>query len=117
MCGTGLGVNYSGQYLSSAIKRQAPKTAVKLVTQRILQNDQENDHFRKLAGKDYELFLNSSQLTSESIDIDSLQARGYESGVRGLFTYQENIILINNQMQIWAAVIEEDKVYYYTNSP
>jgi hypothetical protein len=90
---------------------------VKLVTLRILQNDQENDHFRKLAGKDYELFLNSSQLTSESIDIDSLQVRGYESGVRGLFTYQENIILINNQMQIWAAVIEEDKVYYYTNSP
>lgn len=38
------------------------------------------------------------------------------SGVRGLFTLLENIIMVNGEGQMWATVIDDDNVYYYTNS-
>lgn len=57
-----------------------------------------------------------SQLTTEESDPDSLAARVHASGVRGLFTLVENIIMVNGEGQMWAAMIDDDNVYYYTNS-
>ncbi len=108
-----MGVTYSGAYRKAGTKLPPDET---LATLGILKNDREETQFRRLVGNDYDLFLNSSQLTAEESDLDSLAARVHTSGVRGLFTLAENIIMVDGQGQMWAAVIDDDNVYYYTNS-
>jgi hypothetical protein len=112
LCSAGMGVTYTGAYAKAGTRQPPVET---LVTLGILRDDQEEAAFRQLVGADYDLFLESSQLTSEESDLDSLGARVHTSGVRGLFTLSENIILVNGQGQLWAAVIDGDNVNYYTN--
>ncbi|MBD0256860.1 MAG: hypothetical protein ICV83_14170 [Cytophagales bacterium] len=113
LCSAGMGVTYTGAYRKAGT---TPRSVETLITIGILKNNQEETQFRHLVGNDYDLFLNSSQLTAEDSDLDSLAARVHTSGVRGLFTLAENIIMVNGQGQMWAAVIDDDSVYYYTNS-
>jgi hypothetical protein len=35
--------------------------------------------------------------------------------LRGLYTIMENIIMIDSSKNIWAAVIDDNKIYYFTN--
>jgi len=37
-------------------------------------------------------------------------------GVRGLFTYVESIVMVNEQGEMWAATIDGDVVRYFTNT-
>jgi hypothetical protein len=113
LCSAGMGVTYTGAYRKAGT---GPPPVETLATLGILENDREDAQFRRLVGNDYELFLNSSQLTAEESDLDSLAARVHTSGVRGLFTLVENIIMVNGQGQMWTAVIDDDNVYYYTNT-
>jgi hypothetical protein len=67
----------SSTILSTGAYRKAgttPTPVETLVTIGILKNDQEETQFRRLVGNDYDLFLNSSQLTAEESDLDSLAA-------------------------------------------
>ena len=72
--------------------------------------------FKKLVGSSYSQFVNSTQLTSEDDDLDGLNSTVYSSGVKGLYTIMENIIMIDSLNNIWAAVIDDNKVYYFTNT-
>jgi hypothetical protein len=116
LCFTGMGVTYTGQYINKKIlltKTIKEKTFIDL---HIL-TTQEDSIFRELVGDKYSLFVNTTQLTSEDTDLDSLHAKVIASGVRGLFTSMENIIMIDSSNNIWAAVIDnsDNKVLYYTN--
>jgi hypothetical protein len=119
ICFAPMGVSYEGNYYSSKyqLAKEDKKVAKRetLLTLGVFDNDAEDSIFRKLMGDDYDLFLGSTQLSSESDDLDSLNAKVRSSGVRGLFTSMENIIMIDTANNIWAAVIDDDKVLYYTN--
>jgi len=113
-CSAGLSVTYSGNYRNKKLVIKEKK--FDLINLGIFKNETENNIFKKLVSNNYSLFVESTQVTSEDEDLDNLNARVYSSGVNGLYTFMENIIMIDESNNIWAAVINDDKVYYYTNS-
>ncbi len=113
-CFTGMAVTYDGVYKSS-IKISAKENEEDLVKLGIFKTQKEDSLFQSLVGDSYLLFVNSTQLTSEDDDLDSLNTTVRSSGVRGLYTFMENIIMTDTSDNIWAAVIDDNKVYYFTN--
>jgi len=113
-CGAGAGVYFSGYYYKHPPKRLEET----LLSLGMLDNDAQDKKFRALVGDDYKLFVNSSQLIFEKEkDKDSLGAVVHQAAVKHMFTDMENIILINERLDIWAAVIHGDSVNYYSNRP
>ncbi|MGN6647052.1 MAG: hypothetical protein ACTHJT_11035 [Cytophaga sp.] len=115
LCFAGMGVSYSGKYINAKLP-SAQEQKETLLSLEIFNTTEQDSLFKNLVGDDYDLFVNSTQLTSESDDLDSLHATVTASGVRGLFTSMENIIMIDKKNMIWAAVIDGDEVLYFTNS-
>jgi hypothetical protein len=114
-CFAGMGVWYSGKYINVKLPsaKEQPETLLSLG---IIETEYQDSLFKVLVGENYDLFVNSTQLSSETEDLDSLHATVTSSGVRGLFTSMENIIMIGNENTICAAVIDGDEVLYFTNS-
>lgn len=113
-CSTGLNVTYSGSYIN---KKKAIRIKERLTLKKlgVFKTFGEDSTFQKLVGKNYPLFINSTQLQFEKDDLDNLDTKVTSSAVRGLFTIMENIIMINSSKNIWAAVIDDNKVFYFTN--
>ena len=111
ICGAGVGVYYSGIYYTKPPKRKEET----LLTLGMLNTEIQDKKFRQLVGDDYKLFVSSSQMVfAESKDLDSLHATVHEAGVNHMMQEKANIILINDHLDIWAAVIDEDSIKYYT---
>jgi hypothetical protein len=113
-CFTAMGVYYDGKYINEKV---APSDNEQdYIDSFILLDDTAaNKMLKKLVGSDFDLFVNSSQLSyPDTLDIDSLLANVHASGVRGLFTEMENVVMVDSAKNIWAAVIDDHKVYYYT---
>lgn len=115
-CEAGIGVSYDGVYRNSKKTPTKLKKEENLVNLQMLDSPQQDSAFRRLVGDSYDLFVNATQLTSEAEDLDSLHAKVRSSGINGLFTLMENIIMIDSSNNIWAAVIDDKKVYYFTTS-
>ncbi len=115
LCYAGMGVWYSGKYINAKLPsaKGQPETLLSLG---IFDTPYQDSLFRELVGDNYDLFVNSTQLSSETEDLDSLHTTVTASGVRGLFTSMENIIMIDKANTIWAAVIDGNEVLYFTNS-
>jgi hypothetical protein len=114
-CAAGAGVLYSGEYRNvkkAKGKKEGPKTLVDLG---VFENYRQDSIFKALVGAQYDLFVNSTQYTAQNDDLDSVNATVNASGVKGLARYMENIIMINPRGHIWAAVIDDDKILYFTN--
>jgi hypothetical protein len=78
----------------------------------------ENDRiFAQLTGKDYKKFAETCQLIFAIDDLDEFGAKVHACGVRGLFTFMESIIMTTASGKIYAAVIDDPKVLYFTNDP
>ena len=116
ICGAGAGVSYAGRYKNSRLLSKDDKEEKTLVDLGVLKTPEEDAAFKKLVGDAYGLFTGSTQQVSEDDDLDNLHTRVYASGVTGLYTVSENIIMIDSAKNIWAAVINNDKVDYYTNT-
>ena len=114
ICYAGMGVSYDGQYKNSKIVSEEKDET--LLSLGIFKTEKEDSLFKSLVGSDYSLFVYSTQTTSEEEDLDSLHAKVYYSGVTGLYTIQENIVMIDSLNNIWAAVLHREKVHYFTNS-
>ena len=115
ICYAGMGVSYDGQYKNSKIVAEEKDET--LLSLGIFKTGKEDSLFKSLVGSDYALFVYSTQTTSEEEDLDSLHAKVNYSGVTGLYTIQENIIMIDSlDNNIWAAVLHGEKVHYFTNS-
>ena len=110
----GMGVGYSGYYKNVKYISKVELNE-DLFSLGILKTEKENTIFKALVGDSYSQFVNSTQLTSELVDLDSLNVIVKSSGVRGLFTFMEYIIMSNSLNEFWAAVIDNNKVYYFTN--
>jgi hypothetical protein len=108
----GRGVHFDGTYQAQA---QIQKPTLRELG--VLQNDEQEQAFSRLAGKDYDLFLESFQLIAEKDDLDNFGASVHSGGVRGLFTIVEAIVMVGSQGKIWAAVIDDEAVKYFTNDP
>jgi hypothetical protein len=114
ICYAGMGVSYNGQYKNSkTLPKEKDETLLSLG---IFKTEKEDSLFKSLVGDKYGAFVYSTQTTSEEDDLDSLNAKVYTSGVTGLYTIQENIIMVDSLNTIWAAVLDEEKVYYFTNN-
>ena len=114
-CFAGIGVEYSGKYINSKFNKNKIKNT-SLLKLEIFDSIEQDSVFKDLVGDKYDLFVNSTQLTSDLDDLDSLHTTVSASGIRGMFTYMENIIMIDDSNTIWAAVIDDNIVYYFTNS-
>lgn len=114
-CFAGVAVTYSGKYKNYK-DLAASETTETLTSLGIFETEKEDSIFRALVGDNYSLFVNSTELTSEDDDLDALSATVRSSGVRGLFTSMENIIMHDSLNNIWAAVINDDSVYYFTSA-
>jgi hypothetical protein len=113
-CYAGMGVTYDGQYKNSKILPEEKDET--LLSLGIFQTEKEDSLFRSLVEDKYDAFVYSTQTTSEEEDLDSLHAKVYSSGVTGLYTIQENIIMVDSlNTTIWAAVLYQGKLYYFTN--
>ncbi|MCW3122736.1 MAG: hypothetical protein JWQ38_2228, partial [Flavipsychrobacter sp.] len=114
-CLTGIGVVYSGSYYSA--KYAAAKSMDKDKKVQLLDDAADNALLKKLVGSEYDVFVSTTQQTTEDTDVDNFNAKVYTSGVAGLFTLMENIIIINANKDIWAAVINDSVIDYYTTRP
>lgn len=110
----GMGTTFGGKFLNaSQLPEKAPATLANL---HIL-TAQQNAAFSKLVDTSYQHFIDCTQLTSTDVkNLDNFNAKVTTSGVRGLFTIMEYIIMIDQANRIWAALINNEKVYYFTNS-
>ena len=118
-CGAAMGVDYSGNFYSEKYPhkpKQDEDSVSETMTSLKILNATADSSLKTLTGKDYNLFVNSTQLTSDDDDLDSLNVKVHASGVRGLFTEMENIVMIDSSNNIWAAVLDDQKVIYYTNT-
>jgi hypothetical protein len=118
-CLTGIGVKYDGVYKNEndiTIEDEEGQNKT-LFDLEIFQTKEKDSIFRVLVGDKYSLFVKTTQLTSEDDDLDSLNSIVKSSGVRGLFTLMENIIMIDSTNTIWAAAIDDrQRVLYFTNN-
>jgi len=114
-CYAGMGVSYEGMYKGAKATKQveADKSLTELG---IFKTEEEDAAFRALVGDSYSLFINSTQLIADVEDLDNFGAIVHASGIRGLFGFMENIIMADAANNIWAAVLNDEKVYYYTNN-
>jgi hypothetical protein len=110
-CGMGAQF-YNGEY------RHGPVKQMDLVDLGVLKKAQQKK-LQRLSGKDYHLFVDSFQLTSEEEDLDGMGLKGTSGFVRGLPTEMNAIVLYRPDGKMWAAVIdaEDDTVKYFTNDP
>jgi hypothetical protein len=103
-CFAAMAVTYNGIYKNSK-KISSVEDTENLFTLGIFKTEKEDSLFKSLVGNSYSLFVNSTQLTSKDEDLDSLNAivrsSGVirSSGVRGLFTFMENIIMTDSSKQ------------------
>jgi len=116
-CFAAIGVTYNGEYRKEKALLGEDENEETLLDLEIFKTKEQDSIFRSLVGDKYPLFVNSTQLTSEDDDLDSMHTVVKSSGVRGLFTLMENVIMIDSVNNIWAAVIDDkQKVLYFTNS-
>ncbi|RTQ48871.1 hypothetical protein EJV47_14840 [Hymenobacter gummosus] len=118
-CGAGAGVSFAGEYRRETGRGAAaakPKETT-MLSRGIFRTPSEDAAFRQLVGADYRRFTESAQLVSEDTDSEFLGATVYESSVRGLGSVEGNMVIIDKDKHIWAAVLAGDSVLYYTNRP
>jgi hypothetical protein len=113
----GEGVEFDGNYFRE--KPKAPDITLKVLNYSPATGEvwtDENDRaFAQLTGKDYETFAGTCQLIFDMDDLDEFGARVRSCGVRGMFTQMESIIMTTASGKIYAAVIDDPNVLYFTN--
>ena len=110
----GIGVYFDGTYCKGKEKKKKNNYFIELG---IFKNESELAAFKKIVGKFNELFEESFQLVSEEDDLDHFNAKVSAGGVTGLFTIMEGIIMQRPNGMIYAAVIDNDSVRYFSNDP
>lgn len=73
--------------------------------------------FSLIVGSWYDLFVENMASIIVSEDRDGLGADVWQGGVRGMYTLKEGIIMSRDDGYIWAAVLNEDFIGYFSNHP
>lgn len=112
---SGIGVYFDGIYCKGQNKNMTSENY--FIELGIFNNKTELNSFKQLVGKSYNLFENSFHLIFEDEDIDYINATVFTGGVRGLYTISEGIIMKCPNGMLYAAVIDDDIVRFYSNDP
>jgi len=107
----GMGVGFSGEYVGQNEKLKD----VSDIDFTFL-NSVQKDTFKSLVQEHYLAFQKTAQFTFPTEDLDNFGAHAYSMAIRGLFTEVESIIMYRDDNKFWAAVIEGNNVYYFTNT-
>lgn len=113
-CPAGAGVVYSGRYTNNGKKNRRDEPDESMLSLGVFSTEMQDSVFRALVGEHYSRFVISTQVTSEDADLDGWNTTVRSSGVRGLFTIMENIVMLDSSNNIWAAVLDNEKVRYFT---
>lgn len=112
----GMGVGFEGVYARKGTEKLADWGQNYFTHFKVFKEGQEQE-FVKVVDKNYEKFTNTGHMFYDEKDLDHFNARVHRMGVRGLFTILESIIMVrDSDNTFWAAVIDNDKVLYFTNS-
>lgn len=112
----GAGVIFSGDYTSTNAIEENQDDVLFFTLHEVFSANQEQV-FIDLVRAQYKNFTNTGNLFTNAKDLDNLGAHVHKMGVRGLFTIMESIIMIrDSDNSIWAAVIDNDNVLYFTNT-
>ncbi|MDR3562109.1 MAG: FMN-binding protein [Negativicutes bacterium] len=109
----GMGVDVGGDFQQGAVEEKK----LTLKDRGVFKDEAQEEVFRNLVGKDYDKFIDAFQLVGSGQDIDNWGAAVSTGAVRGLFTIKEGIIMTTSTGGIWAAVIDGNKVKYFSNRP
>jgi hypothetical protein len=112
----GMGVGFSGRFINTKI---LPKEKAQTLVGLNILDTKQDAIFRALVDTGYQRFVDCTEMIEDRTGqkpLDNFDAKVIASGVRGLYMYMEYIIMIDKQDHIWAAVINDNKVFYYTNS-
>jgi|GEM_PF-1085902 hypothetical protein len=108
----GMGVGVAGEYVREKPDKNKRNS---LASSNVLTVGQERI-LQEISGDYYNEFLRSAHLVFDEEDLDGTGAIVKRMGVRGLFTYVESIVMVNEQGEMWAATIDGDVVRYFTNT-
>lgn len=105
----GAGVVFDGAYTKAALPEDT------LLRMHYVQSEEQDEAFRTMVGKDYELFLNTANFPEDAEDLDNLGADVTTWWVRGFTGSNESIVMLLPDGRLCAAVIEPEsgtiKVY------
>lgn len=115
----GAGVWFDGKYTKGKLPEDT-LLSLDYVTSQV-----QDDAFKAMAGKDYELFLDTAQIRDDMEDLDGYGAKVYHWWVRGFAGTYESMVMLLPDGKICAAVIDPStevvKVYsnasYITDTP
>jgi len=108
----GVGVGFDGDYSKGDVTLRK----VTFADHKILTPTQE-EIFKRIVGNHYETFAKTLHISYEDNDLDGFGSKVHRVGVRGLFGYMECIIMVrDSDNAIWAAVIDNDRTLYFTNT-
>ena len=109
----GVGVYFDGTYC----KGEPQYTPSDFVAMGIFSSSSELKAFRKLVGASYNLFEDRFQMIDEGEDLDHIHAAVLSGCVRGTCGYDGCIIMHCPNGMIYAAVIDDDAIKYFSNDP
>lgn len=115
----GAGVVFDGKYSKGNLPVDT------LLSLGYVTSQAQDDAFKGMAGKDYDLFLDTAQIRDDMEDLDGYGAKVYRWWVRGLAGANESMVMFLPDGKICAAVIDSGaeviKVYsnadYMTDTP
>jgi hypothetical protein len=109
----GMGVVFDGEFSLGL-----PDAPLPTLTQlRVLAPGISEVSFAALTGKSYERFIESFDLIGENEDLDGIGAHVRSGFVRGLDTEEAAIVMSRAGGKIYAAVLDEDVIKYFSNDP
>jgi hypothetical protein len=114
----GANVTFDGVYTQGPRPPDPAAKARTALTERgVFRSAVEEKAFAQLTGQYYQTFVDSFMITSDSEDLDGRGAKVTAGGVTGLFSVVEAIVMVGPQGELWAAVIDNDVIRYFTNVP
>lgn len=109
----GMGVTFDGEFAQGDI---AP-IALTLANLDLLAPGVSEEQFASVVGGAYAAFTSSFQLMFDKEDLDGFGAKAVTGGVRGLVTEMEAIVMSHGDGRIFAAVLDDGEVKYFSNDP
>lgn len=108
----GAGVGFDGNYT----KDKLPEFT--LLTEGYLSSKAQEDAFKAMVGADYELFLDTANISAEDQDLDGFGAQVYRWWVRGIALSNASIVMFLPDGTLCAGVIDPENniIKVYTNA-
>jgi len=108
----GAGVEFDGKYTKAAL------AADTLLSLGYVKNAQQDNAFRTMVGTDYELFLDTADVSAAGIDQDNLGATVTMWWVPGLTGTNESIMMLMPNNKLCAGIIDTERntIKVYTNA-